>query len=514
MLSKKSDDIPKPPVAQSWSSFLRANWTLPLAFLCLLPLSWVVHDSDRIDSYYQRIIMLIGVNVILAVSLQLINGISGQFSLGHAGFMAVGAFLGGYALKVRSGYMSDPGNVAVFFLSLGVLVALAGGVMLVLFYLMSRSAKIAPVMPSVLLVLFATWFLWDTARAAKLDVTPGYLIWTKLITGLSKLFLSLNESLTGPAASLSAWMPEALQAPLCFLLALLGAGCCAAVAGLLVGLPTLRLRGDYLAIATLGFGEIIRVAIINTKALGGATGMGGIPPYTRFGWMYGAVLVTIVVVWRLARSPRGRNLAAVREDEIAASAVGIDATYHRVLAFVVGAFFAGVAGMLFAAHSTYVHPMEFGFLRSVEVVVMVTLGGLGSITGAIVTAAVLTLLPEVLREPPSAWPWGVIVGVVIAAFMFHRNRRRGLITLGVVIGLCIAWEIIRGLARHYDVRLAEFRMIIYSALLIAMMLLRPQGLLGNRELWPPTVWWRMIVGERARRRGFPVSEPGESPTVE
>lgn len=513
MLSKKSDDMLRASDAPAWSAFLRANWMLPLALLLLWPVGWFVHDSGQVDLYFQRIIMLIGVNVILAVSLQLINGISGQFSLGHAGFMAVGAYLAAYPMKARSAYMTDPANIVVFFVSLGVVMTIAGAVLFGVFYLMGRSGKIRPSLPSILLVLFATWFLWDVARAAKLDVTPAYLVWSKLIAGLTELFVTLNTSMTGPAAKLSASLPEALQGPLCFLAALMGGGCCAAVAGLLIGLPTLRLRGDYLAIATLGFGEIIRVVITNTPALGAATGMTGIPTYTSFGWLYGAVIVTIVCVWRLARSAKGRNLAAIREDEIAAAAVGINATYHKVLAFVVGAFFAGVAGGLFASHSAYINPAEFGFLRSVEIVVMVTLGGLGSISGAVVTAAVLTLLPEILRDPPSAWPWGVIIGLAIAGVMFYRNRRRGIIALLVVAALCIAWEIIRWLAEKYGVKLADFRMIIYSSLLIAMMLLRPQGLLGNRELWPPTVWWYLILGKR-RREGLPLHEPGASPTVE
>jgi branched-chain amino acid transport system permease protein len=217
----------------------------------------------------------------------------------------------------------------------------------------------------------------------------------------------------------------------------------AAVAGLVVGLPTLRLRGDYLAIATLGFAEIIRVVITNSGPLGRATGLTNIPRLTNFAWLYGGVIVTIIVVWRVARSAKGRNITAVREDEIAAAAVGIDATHHKVLAFIVGAFLAGVAGGMFAHVNTYLNPQEFGFLRSVEIVVMVTLGGLGSISGAIITAIVLTCLPELLRG-------------------FN-----------------------------------EWRMIVYAMLLIGMMLLRPQGIMGGRELWDFLPWFRR------RRREIP-----------
>lgn len=224
------------------------------------------------------------------------------------------------------------------------------------------------------------------------------------------------------------------------LVLLTGGGCWAALAGLVVGLPALRLRGDYLAIATLGMAEIIRIAIQNSEPLGGALGLTGIPKATNFAWLYGAAVVTTVAVWRLAYSPRGRAIVAIRENEIAAASVGIDATRNKVLAFVVGAFFAGIAGALYALHERSITPPSFGLPRSIEIVVMVTLGGLGSISGAILAAVVLTILPEALRP------------------------------------------------------IAQYRMIIYSLLLVAMMLLRPQGLLGGRELWS-----RRGLGRRTRQ---------------
>jgi branched-chain amino acid transport system permease protein len=191
------------------------------------------------------------------------------------------------------------------------------------------------------------------------------------------------------------------------------------------------LRGDYLAIATLGFGEIIRIAIQNSKPLGGALGLDSIPRYTNFTWLYIAVILTIVVIWRVAYSPKGRAIMAVREDEIAASSIGINTTSYKVTAFTIGAFFAGLAGALYAMHESSITPSSFGIIKSIEPVVMVTLGGLGSISGAILAAIVLTLLPEVLR---SVSP--------------------------------------------------DERMVIYSLLLVIMMILRPQGLLGGQELWP------------------------------
>jgi branched-chain amino acid transport system permease protein len=235
--------------------------------------------------------------------------------------------------------------------------------------------------------------------------------------------------------ALAGALPAALARTLYFPLPLLAGGAAAALAGLLVGIPTLRLRGDYLAIATLGFGEIIRIAILNVDAVGGARGFSlasSAHPvdlrYEGLGAVYAVVALSVALIGRLVYAPGGLAFRAVREDETAAESVGIATTRVKVEAFVVSSFFAGVAGAVFAHSEGYVHTNSFGFLRSFEIVVFVVLGGLGSITGAILAATVLTAAPELLR--------------------------------GV----------------------GEWRMILYSVLLIGTMLLRPQGLLGQREI--------------------------------
>ena len=428
-------DTAEPPL---WQTVLRSNWLIPVALLLLWPLNWLVHDARRFDAdigrtvllinpYITRIILLIGVSIIAAVSLQLINGTSGQFSLGHAGFMAVGAYLSAYPMKTYALGGTNPLGVLLFYLGIGLVIALAGALLLAIFLLIRTSGRIHGQLPTLLLLIVGVWFLWDISAAARVrdaDVAPPYLVWSRGIGLLSSLFNAIANR------NIAVHLPRGLGTPICFLIVLIGGGACASVAGLIVGLPTLRLRGDYLAIATLGFAEIIRVVINNSQPLGGATGFTGIPRLSTFAWIYGGVVISTIVIWRIVNSGKGRTLIAVREDEIAAAAVGIDTTRYRVFAFLVGSFFAGVAGALFAHLNTYLNPTEFGFLRSVELVVMVTLGGLGSISGAIVTAAVLTLLPELLRG------------------------------------------------------FAEWRMILYSLLLIVMMLVRPQGLLGSREIWP------------------------------
>ncbi|MBI5837625.1 MAG: branched-chain amino acid ABC transporter permease [Candidatus Eisenbacteria bacterium] len=320
----------------------------------LAVLSADFYAAGLVNPYVYQILLLCGVNIVLAVSLNLVNGFTGQFSIGHAGFMA----LGGYV-----------------------------------------SAAVA----------------YYGARA-----------------------------LGGPHA----WL---------FGVALLAGALVAAVAGFLVGLPSLRLRGDYLAIVTLGFGEIIRTLILNVDAVGGARGFSDIPilrllfspqsePRPSLSLVGAAAFLTVLVIYRMIRSPRGRAFIAVREDEVAAEALGIDTTRYKVTAFVVGAFFAGLAGGLFAHTQGYLNPSSFQFMKSIEIVIMVVLGGMGSLTGSILAAVILTVLPEVLRP------------------------------------------------------VQEYRMVLYSALLIVLMLARPQGVFGPRELSWPRAWRRRTGGTAAGDR--------------
>jgi branched-chain amino acid transport system permease protein len=281
--------------------------------------------SDHFDPYYLDVAIGIGINVILAVSLNLVNGYTGQFSLGHAGFMSVGAYLSA----------------------------------------------------AVTMLLGPRWLGEGSGLAAQ-----------------NALFFA----------------------------ALLAGGLSAAFAGVLVGLPSLRLKGDYLAIVTLGFGEIIRVIFQNYEPLGGALGLNGIPAYTTAFWVLAFGALTIFTVHCLMHSTYGQGFVATKDDEIAAEAIGLNTTRYKIVAFVVGAFFAGIAGGLYGHFKQTISPGGFDFNRSIEIVVMVILGGMGNTVGVIFAAILLTLLPEVLRP------------------------------------------------------VAEYRMIIYSFLLIVLMLARPQGL--------------------------------------
>jgi branched-chain amino acid transport system permease protein len=218
----------------------------------------------------------------------------------------------------------------------------------------------------------------------------------------------------------------------------------AAVAGLVVGIPSLRLKGDYLAIVTLGFGEIIRVVILNIPAVGGATGFTDAIPITNFFWIFAMAIMTIAIVRNIAVSTFGRALAAVRADEIAAEAMGVDTTRYKVLAFVISAALAGIAGGLSGQlFANPLNPQNLNFVKSIEVIVMLVLGGIGSITGAVFGATTLTILPEALRT--------------------------------------------------FDQQFPGLRMVLYALLLILLMIFRPQGLFGRRELeWS----WLRLPGRR------------------
>ena len=227
-----------------------------------------------------------------------------------------------------------------------------------------------------------------------------------------------------------------------FIVALLAGAVLAGILGFLIGLPTLRLRGDYLAIATLGLGEIIRIVIMNMDYVGGAAGFKGIIHHTNFAWVFMVMLFTLFFIKNFVNSSHGRACIAIRENEIAAEAMGINTTKYKVMAFTIGAAFAGVAGGLFAHNFYIINPGSFTFLASFNYLIMVVMGGLGSITGSIAGAFVVTFLSAAL----AAWP--------------------------------------------------EFRMIIYALALILLMFYRPQGLFGYMEVTSMGIFRRIFKGGR------------------
>ncbi len=339
---------------------VRSLW--PLA--CGIAIAWFLQQLvvPSIGPFYAKILLDIGIAIVAAVSLNIVNGFGGQFSIGHAGFMMVG----GYA----AAWLTYYGSIR----------------------------------------------LWGSPA-------------------LHGGFLGGGDLL--------------------FLAACLLAGVVAALAGFIVGLPSLRLRGDYLAIVTLGFGEIMRVLVQRTSdvmlpaeaqrssmgealgSLGGSLGFAGIPTYTRVFYVYLFVAILLVCAYRLKISSRGRALLAVRENEIAAEAMGINTARVKIQAFVMSAFFAGIGGTLFAHElGTTLNPRDLGIQKSIDLVIMVVLGGMGSITGVVLAAAILTILPELFRG------------------------------------------------------FADYRMPVYALALIVVMIVRPQGLFGIKELWDTRLWRR------------------------
>jgi branched-chain amino acid transport system permease protein len=349
--------------AQAGAGLLRATTLSVGPVVAGIALALALHFGlpRVVGPYWIRIILEAGIAMMLAVSLNIVNGLAGQFSIGHAAFMTLGGYTAG------------------------------------------------------LVTYYGSLWIWHS------PVKHGG-------------FLGSGE-----------WM---------FAAACVGGGLVAAAAGYLVGLPSLRLRGDYLAIVTLGFGEILRTLLEQTNdvigswddlrtasrdallppPVGGASGFSGLPKYTSLFWVYTFLAITVVAAWRLKQSSTGRAMMALREDEIAAQSVGVNVTRQKVRAFVLAALFAGMAGGLFAHEfGLILTPSDAGFQRSFEYVIMTVLGGRGSISGVMLAASVVTALPEFLRD-------------------FER-----------------------------------YRLIVFALLLIVMMIARPQGLLGVREIWD---FWR------------------------
>ncbi|MBR1455852.1 MAG: branched-chain amino acid ABC transporter permease [Oscillospiraceae bacterium] len=281
-----------------------------------------------LNGYYMQVLMFAGVNVMMTVSLNLVNGFTGQFCIGHAGFMSLGAY--------------------------------------------------------------------------------GSAVITTL------LFKGTEFAAAAPIAV--------------FLLGLLCGGIAAALVGVLIGVPSLKLKGDYLAIVTLAFGEIVRALLRLIQPIGGARGMIGIPNYANFGWIMFFVVLTLWLVRNLIYSPFGRAFIAIRDNEIAADAMGINTTRYKILSFCIAAFIAGVAGGLYAHVLSFIQPDSFSFTKSSDFLVYLYAGGSGSLTGSVIGAVLLTILPEMLRF------------------------------------------------------LADWRLVLYALILVCVMLYRSEGLCGGKEV--------------------------------
>jgi branched-chain amino acid transport system permease protein len=419
------------PPTRTWWLALAHNLWIAIFLAALIFIGRSLEFANTPGPYVMHVAMIAAINIILAVSLQLINGVSGQFSLGHAGFMAVGAYLGGYATYTFGPWNYDPnadypdprqlfanpGGVLACFFAMAVAATIAFGSIGLLFILIRQTRRIARVLPLILISLLVIWIVIDARTASAAAEIPAYCIWSRGAVGLVKLYSQIIQHGRPISLWLSNLLPNSWRKPATLIVALFGGGTAAAAAALIVGVPTLRLRGDYLAIATLGFAEIIRNIIVTIPALGAATGLSvniywtkPSPPdhiYEPFyisTWIFATTALTFIIINRMVRSSVGKAIRTVRDDEIAAAAMGIDPTHHRVIAFVTGAFFAGVAGALYAHLDGYLNTNSFSFMRSIEIVVMVTLGGVESLAGAAIAAVALTAIPELLDNAERFFP--------------------------------------------------------------------------------------------------------------
>ena len=318
--------------------------------IIMLIIIFIIIANRNFDSYVIRILNLCAIYIILGVSLNLINGFTGQFSLGHAGFMAIGAYSSALL------YMSPELKEVNFF------------------------------------------------------ITP--LIWPLSV----------------------------IQIP--FVFSLIIAGLVSAGVGFLVGVPCLRLKGDYLAIVTFGFSEIIRVIFNNLQNVtNGPIGLKGLPIYTNLWWSFGIAILTVLVVKNLINSSYGRALKSIRENETAAEAMGVSLFFHKSLAFAIGAFFAGLGGALLGSFIMTIDPNTFSFLLTFQLIVIVIVGGLGSITGTVISAITITVLMELLRS----------VEAPMNIFGLHLPGIPGM------------------------------RMLVFAILLMAVVLFFKKGLMGKKE---------------------------------
>lgn len=407
-------------------------------------------QSGQISTYWYRVVQLAGIMAISALGLNLIYGFNGQFSLGHIGFYAIGAY--GSALITKDFQSQWSGGQ---YLALSWIMAAQLGVLFLLF--ITRIAR------------FGSW--WRKAREALEFLRPSestILVLVPMILALAAAIavavlatILLQRGLETGLTALLSLLGEQAAPNVLFALALLNGGTMAALVAYLVGLPLLRLTSDYFGIATLGFAIMIYTALQNSDmvipVMKGARGMVAIPQWTTWGWVFGILLIVAVVMRNLVHSTTGRAVVSVREDETAARAMGIDIAQYKATAFAFGAFFAGLAGGLYAHLMSFLHPSTFNVVKGFDPLIIIVFGGLGSMTGTLVASAGFAMLIEGLR--------------VLLPQGFE-----------------------------------DWRFVLYPLMLLVVMLLRQQGLLGTKE-------WGWFAAPRPQPRKQPSPEPtvaGES----
>jgi branched-chain amino acid transport system permease protein len=362
-----------------------------------------------LNSFWSTLLNLGGVMAIVSLGLNLIYGFNGQFSLGQFGFYAIGAYVSADITYRWHNLQTANGLVVVT-----LVVALVG---VALFF----SARLI-------------------GRIRGIDTLSAFSLYIIVVFAAVFVAVKLSQPLIGPVTTLLVGMPKALATNIIFFLAIITAGVMAAEISYLFGLPVLTLGSDYFGIATLGFTIIVKVLLDNSDTLlgfeemKGARGMVGIPKLTSWIWVATALLVIVIIVRNLLHSSYGRALVSVREDEIAAKAMGIDIAKQKVFTFVLGSLFAGIAGALYAHINGFLHPNTFNFIKSFDPMIVVVFGGLGGVTGNVF----------------AAFAWALFLEGFLRLFLPDGFE--------------------------------TWRFVVYPILLLIMMLLRPAGIFGSFEV--------------------------------
>lgn len=369
----------------------------------------VLFNTGILNAFWSGIIRLAAVMAMVSLGLNLIYGFNGQFSLGQFGFYAIGAYT---AADIT--YRWEQLHSA-----LGLTVVLAAGVLMGMAILVVRRIVV---------------------KMRGLDTLSAFAMYLIGVVAAAALAVWIGNLLAGPATSLFMALPEKISQTVIFFLAVLLGGLLAAEASFLFGLPIFTLGSDYFGIATLGFTIIIKVLLDNSdtmlgfEEMKGARGMIGIPKITTWFWVFFFLFMTIVVIRNLLNSSFGRAIISVREDETAATAMGIDVAYYKNITFVIGSLFAGLAGGLYAHINGFLHPNTFSFIKSFDPLIIAVFGGLGSITGTVA----------------ASFGWALML--------------EGVLRLVLPDGF------------------ETWRFVVYPVLLLVMMLLKPNGLFGNFEI--------------------------------
>jgi len=405
------------------------------------------NKQEAITVYWYQVIELAGITAISALGLNLIYGFNGQFSLGHIGFYAIGAYASALITKDFNTKWSGGQVNALSWMIAGQL-----GILVILF--VAKWMRMGVVRDRIdrgladLLRKQETWMIKTLVMLAMLAVAIAVGVFATIVMQKGLLFL-LSKALLG--------LSEETAKPIIFFIALFNGGTMAAMVAYLVGLPLLRLGSDYLGIATLGFAIMMYTALQNSdmviKTMKGARGMVAIPRWTTWGWVFGALVVSVIIIRNLVYSSQGRAVISVREDEIAAKTMGIDIAQHKAVAFAFGGFFAGIAGGLYAHLYGFLHPSQFGLVRGFDPLIIIVFGGLGSMTGTILASALFIWLLELMR--------------VVLPQGFE-----------------------------------DWRFVIYPIILLLVMLLRQQGLMGTNE-------WGWLRAPLPPERDIPVPDRTE-----